>query len=170
MDSDCLSLLPEVCLVLADPQQSPPDDTSLEKLLDWFKELHIQSERPVLLQHQPCLLEFISSVCTSKTTDPAIISFTLKLTGLLAATKQGFHLLEVRPFPQYIYTYLLTLMSSTEVLNFFYFKPPQNLRQFLKYLRAFLRNSWYFHCNKSFFFFFLETRCSINTITNNSNY
>uniref|UniRef100_A0A671RVG8 BRCA1-associated ATM activator 1 n=1 Tax=Sinocyclocheilus anshuiensis TaxID=1608454 RepID=A0A671RVG8_9TELE len=94
MDSDCLSLLPAVCLVLADPQQSPPDDTSLEKLLDWFKELHIQSNGQVLLQHQPCLLEFISSVCTSKTTDPAIISFTLKLTGLLAATKQGFHLLE----------------------------------------------------------------------------
>jgi len=44
MDGDCLSLLPAVCLVLADPKQSPPDDTSLEKLLDWFKELHSQSE------------------------------------------------------------------------------------------------------------------------------
>ncbi|XP_016347330.1 BRCA1-associated ATM activator 1-like [Sinocyclocheilus anshuiensis] len=94
MDSDCLSLLPAVCLVLADPKQSPPDDTSLEKLLDWFKELHSQSNGQVLLQHQPCLLEFISSVCTSKTTDPAILSFTLKLTGLLAATTQGFHLFD----------------------------------------------------------------------------
>uniref|UniRef100_A0A8C1XSJ5 BRCA1-associated ATM activator 1 n=1 Tax=Cyprinus carpio TaxID=7962 RepID=A0A8C1XSJ5_CYPCA len=94
MDSDCLSLLPAVCLVLADPKQAPPDDTSLEKLLDWFKELHSQSNGQVLLQDQPCLLEFISSVCTSETTDPAILSFTLKLTGLLAATKQGFHLLE----------------------------------------------------------------------------
>ncbi|KAK7166618.1 hypothetical protein R3I93_006389 [Phoxinus phoxinus] len=95
MDSDCLSLLPAVCLVLADPKQSPPDDTSLEKLLDWFKEMHSQSNEQVLLQHQPCFKEFISSVCTSKTTDPAILSFTLKLTGLLACTKQGFHLLEV---------------------------------------------------------------------------
>ncbi|RXN04892.1 BRCA1-associated ATM activator 1-like protein [Labeo rohita] len=94
MDSDCLSLLPAVCLVLADPKQSPPDDTSLEKLLDWFKELHSHSNGQVLLQHQPCVLEFISSICTSKTTDPAILSFTLKLTGLLAATMQGFHLLE----------------------------------------------------------------------------
>ncbi|XP_048053219.1 BRCA1-associated ATM activator 1 isoform X1 [Megalobrama amblycephala] len=94
MDSDCLTLLPAVCLVLADPKQSPPDDTSLEKLLDWFKELHSQSDEQVLLQHQPCLKEFISSVCPSKTTDPAILSFTLKLTGLLAGTKQGFHLLE----------------------------------------------------------------------------
>ncbi|KAF4118982.1 BRCA1-associated ATM activator 1 isoform X1 [Onychostoma macrolepis] len=94
MDSECLSLLPAVCLVLADPKQSPPDDTSLEKLLDWFKALHSQSNGQVLLQHQPCLLEFISSVCTSKTTDPAILSFTLNLTGLLAATTQGFHLLD----------------------------------------------------------------------------
>ncbi|XP_067298133.1 BRCA1-associated ATM activator 1 isoform X2 [Pseudorasbora parva] len=94
MDSDCLSLLPAVCLVLADPKQSPPDDTSLEKLLDWFKDLHSQSNEQVLLQQQPCLKEFISSVCTSKTTDPAILSFALKLTGLLAGTKQDFHLLE----------------------------------------------------------------------------
>ncbi|XP_073698827.1 integrator complex assembly factor BRAT1 [Garra rufa] len=94
MDSDCLSLLPAVCLVLADPKQSPPDDTSLEKLLDWFMELHRQSNGQVLLQHHPCLRDFISSVCTCKTTDPAILSYTLKLTGLLAATVQGFDLLE----------------------------------------------------------------------------
>lgn len=94
MDSDCLSLLPAVCVVLADPKQSPPDDTSLEKLLDWFKELHSQSNEQVLLLHRPCLKEFISTVCASKTTDPAILSFTLKLTGLLAGTKQDFHLLE----------------------------------------------------------------------------
>ncbi|XP_052363794.1 BRCA1-associated ATM activator 1-like [Oncorhynchus keta] len=36
MDSECLVLLPQVCAVLADPRQSLPDDTSLEKLLDWF--------------------------------------------------------------------------------------------------------------------------------------
>lgn len=96
MDGDYSSLLPAVCLVLADPKQTPPDDTSLEKLLDWFKDLHSQSNGQVLLEHQPCLLEFISSVCASKATDPAILSFTLKLTGLLAATKQDFHLLEER--------------------------------------------------------------------------
>ena len=48
-----------------------------------------------LLDQQPCLLEFISSMCESKTTDPIILSFTLKLTGLLAATKKGFSRLEV---------------------------------------------------------------------------
>ncbi|CAF92735.1 unnamed protein product [Tetraodon nigroviridis] len=36
MDSECASLLPQVCEVLADSRRSLPDDTSLEKLLDWF--------------------------------------------------------------------------------------------------------------------------------------
>lgn len=36
MDSECASLLPQVCEVLADSGRSLPDDTSLEKLLDWF--------------------------------------------------------------------------------------------------------------------------------------
>ncbi|XP_051994214.1 BRCA1-associated ATM activator 1 [Xyrauchen texanus] len=94
MDSDNISLLPAVCVVLADSKQSPPDDTSLEKLLDWFKELPSQSNGECLVQQQPCLLDFISSVLKCKTTDPSILSFTLKLTGLLAATKKGFDLLE----------------------------------------------------------------------------
>lgn len=81
-------------MALADPRQSPPDDTSLEKLLDWFKELPNLSNEECLLQQQPCLLEFISSVCKCKDTDHAILSFTLKLTGLLAATEQSFRLLE----------------------------------------------------------------------------
>lgn len=45
MDSDCLSLLPRICVALADPRQSPPDDTSLEKLLDWFKDLPNQGKQ-----------------------------------------------------------------------------------------------------------------------------
>lgn len=36
MDADCASLLPGVCAVLAASGRSLPDDTSLEKLLDWF--------------------------------------------------------------------------------------------------------------------------------------
>lgn len=38
MDRECVSLLPRVCEVLADSSKSLPDDTSLEKLLDWFTE------------------------------------------------------------------------------------------------------------------------------------
>ena len=44
MDSECLVLLPRVCAVLADPRQSLPDDTSLEKLLDWFTGLTKEGE------------------------------------------------------------------------------------------------------------------------------
>lgn len=36
MDRECVSLLPRVCEVLLDSGRSLPDDTSLEKLLDWF--------------------------------------------------------------------------------------------------------------------------------------
>lgn len=39
MDRECVSLLPGVCDVLADSDKCLPDDTSLEKLLDWFSEL-----------------------------------------------------------------------------------------------------------------------------------
>lgn len=36
MDGQCVSLLPGVCEVLAGSGRALPDDTSLEKLLDWF--------------------------------------------------------------------------------------------------------------------------------------
>lgn len=36
MDIDCIALLPGVLTFLSDPKQSLPDDTCLEKLLDWL--------------------------------------------------------------------------------------------------------------------------------------
>lgn len=36
MDGQCVSLLPGVCEVLAGGGRVLPDDSSLEKLLDWF--------------------------------------------------------------------------------------------------------------------------------------
>ncbi|KAK1802778.1 hypothetical protein P4O66_021315 [Electrophorus voltai] len=94
MDSECLSLLPSVCEVLADSKLLPPDDTSLEKLLDWFKDLTSQDDGQSLLQHQPCLLQFLYSVMESEVVDPIIFSFSLKLAGLLAAEESGFCLLQ----------------------------------------------------------------------------
>ncbi|XP_031417741.1 BRCA1-associated ATM activator 1 isoform X2 [Clupea harengus] len=96
MDSNCIALLPGVLTFLSDPKQSLPDDTCLEKLLDWLTSIINEDDDRNLLDQQPCLLEFISSMCESKTTDPIILSFTLKLTGLLAATKKGFSRLEER--------------------------------------------------------------------------
>uniref|UniRef100_A0A3Q3EGU8 BRCA1 associated ATM activator 1 n=1 Tax=Labrus bergylta TaxID=56723 RepID=A0A3Q3EGU8_9LABR len=87
MDSECVSLLPRVCKVLAD-SGSLPDDTSLEKLLDWFTMLIKTGES--VLESCPCVTEFISTVVCNTASEPSVLSFTLKLTGLLAATEDGF--------------------------------------------------------------------------------
>ncbi|KAM4603328.1 integrator complex assembly factor BRAT1 [Polymixia lowei] len=92
MDRECVALLPHVCKVLADSGRSLPDDTSLEKLLDWFTGL--TSTGRSLLDACPCLSEFISSVIHNTASDPSVLSFTLKLTGLLAATEDSFRLLQ----------------------------------------------------------------------------
>ncbi|KAM7009330.1 integrator complex assembly factor BRAT1 [Tautogolabrus adspersus] len=87
MDRECVSLLPRVCKVLAD-SGSLPDDTSLEKLLDWFTKLIKTGES--LLESCPCMIEFISTVVCNTASEPSVLSFTLKLTGLIAATEDGF--------------------------------------------------------------------------------
>ncbi|XP_029288235.1 integrator complex assembly factor BRAT1 isoform X3 [Cottoperca gobio] len=94
MDRECVSLLPGVCEVLADPGTSLPDDTSLEKLLDWFTGL-IEAGGS-LLEACPCLLEFISTVVHNTASDPGVLSFTLRLTGLVSATEDGFKMLQER--------------------------------------------------------------------------
>ncbi|XP_063054115.1 BRCA1-associated ATM activator 1 [Engraulis encrasicolus] len=96
MDNDCIALLPGVLAFLADPKQSLPDDTCLEKLLDWLTSIVKEDEERNLLDQQPYLLEFLGSMFESKTTDPIILSFSLKLTGLLAATERGFSRLDER--------------------------------------------------------------------------
>ncbi|KAK2817280.1 hypothetical protein Q5P01_025471 [Channa striata] len=92
MDRECVSLMPQVCDVLADSATSLPDDTSLEKLLDWIKEL--TKTGGSLLESCPCLLEFISTVVCNSALDPGVLSFTLKLTGLVAASDNGFKMLQ----------------------------------------------------------------------------
>ncbi|XP_056227744.1 BRCA1-associated ATM activator 1 isoform X2 [Seriola aureovittata] len=92
MDRECVSLLPRVCEVLGNSGRSLPDDTSLEKLLDWFTGL--TEAEGSLLKAYPCLLEFMSTVVHKTSSDPAVISFTLKLSGLMAATEDGFKMLQ----------------------------------------------------------------------------
>lgn len=50
-----------------------------------------------LLEDCPCLLDFISSVVYNAASEPAVLSFTLKLTGLLATSENGFKRLQVEP-------------------------------------------------------------------------
>uniref|UniRef100_A0A3P8RMH7 BRCA1-associated ATM activator 1 n=1 Tax=Amphiprion percula TaxID=161767 RepID=A0A3P8RMH7_AMPPE len=95
MDRECVSLLPRVCEVLAASGSSLPDDTSLEKLLDWFTGL--TKAGTSLLESCPCLLEFISTVVHNRALDPSILSFTLRLTGFVAVTEVAFKVLQVKP-------------------------------------------------------------------------
>ncbi|XP_033940824.1 BRCA1-associated ATM activator 1 isoform X2 [Pseudochaenichthys georgianus] len=88
MDRECALLLPGVCAVLAGSGSSLPDDTSLEKLLDWFT--GITEAGGSLLEACPCLLKLISTVVHNSASDPGVLSFALRLTGLLAATEESF--------------------------------------------------------------------------------
>ncbi|KAM9819595.1 BRCA1-associated ATM activator 1 [Syngnathus typhle] len=102
MDRESASLLPGVCALLADSGKPLPDDTSLEKLLDRFTEL---SEAGVSLPESClCLLEFISTMASNSTSDPSILSFTLKLTGLMAATEDGYRVLQERSVLEVIFS------------------------------------------------------------------
>ncbi|XP_078147128.1 integrator complex assembly factor BRAT1 isoform X2 [Centroberyx gerrardi] len=94
MDRECAALLPRVCEVLAGSGKSLPDDTSLEKLLDWFTGL--TKEGGSLLEACPCLLEFVSTVIYNTASDPSVLSFTLRLAGLMAATEDSFKMLQER--------------------------------------------------------------------------
>ncbi|KAJ8351023.1 hypothetical protein AAFF_G00160940, partial [Aldrovandia affinis] len=89
--------------VLAEPKQALADDTCLEKLLDWFTDLTAHGSS--LLEINPCLIAFISSVCKTKTAEPSILSFALKLSGLLASTEEGFYILKQQNILESIFGY-----------------------------------------------------------------
>ncbi|KAM6250200.1 integrator complex assembly factor BRAT1 [Porphyrio hochstetteri] len=94
MADECSLLLPRVCAALADPRQSGSDDTCLEKLLDWFRVLTRSDPTVSLLQDNPCLLDFIAAVLALPEPSPSILSFTLRLAGILAASECRFQHLQ----------------------------------------------------------------------------
>ncbi|KAM7419582.1 hypothetical protein PAMA_016607 [Pampus argenteus] len=47
-----------------------------------------------LLKTCPCFLDFISTVVDNTDSDPSVLSFTLRLSGLMAATEDGFKMLQ----------------------------------------------------------------------------
>ncbi|XP_015274165.1 PREDICTED: BRCA1-associated ATM activator 1 [Gekko japonicus] len=94
MDSKCSQLLPSVCTVLADSRQPVSDDTCLEKLLDWFKMLTNNGSGLLLLEENPCLTELILTVLRQEEPNPTILSFVLRLAGLLAASESSFQHLQ----------------------------------------------------------------------------
>ncbi|NXI45895.1 BRAT1 protein, partial [Galbula dea] len=94
MTHECSVLLPRVCAALADPRQPGTDDTCLEKLLDWFELLTKCDPTVELLQDNPCLTEFITSILALPEPSPSILSFTLRLAGILAASENRFQHLQ----------------------------------------------------------------------------
>ncbi|NXX47532.1 BRAT1 protein, partial [Tricholaema leucomelas] len=94
MTRECSLLLPRVCAALADPRQPGSDDTCLEKLLDWFHLLTEFDPGVELLQDNPCLTEFITSVLALPEPSPSILSFTLQLAGILASSESRFQHLQ----------------------------------------------------------------------------
>ncbi|MBN3271552.1 BRAT1 protein, partial [Polyodon spathula] len=94
MERECAELLPSVCAVLADSRESVPDDTCLEKLLDWFKEQTGKVPGLSLLQQNPCLTDLISSVHKLRDLEPSVLSFISRLAGLFAASEDVFYCLE----------------------------------------------------------------------------
>ncbi|MGH0173375.1 UNVERIFIED_CONTAM: hypothetical protein FKN15_065355 [Acipenser sinensis] len=94
MERECAELLPSVCAVLADSRESVPDDTCLEKLVDWFRELTSKVPGLSLLQQNPCLTDLISSVHKLSDPEPSVLSFISRLAGLLAASEDAFYCLE----------------------------------------------------------------------------
>ncbi|XP_042683504.1 BRCA1-associated ATM activator 1 [Centrocercus urophasianus] len=90
MSRACALLLPRVCAALADPRQSGPDDTCLEKLLDWFRELRKAEPTAKLLRDNPCLTKFFTAVLALPEPEPKVLSFTLRLAGIVAAAENSF--------------------------------------------------------------------------------
>lgn len=64
------------------------------------------------LEACPCLLEFISAVVGNTASDPGVLSFALKLTGLLAATEDGFKMLQVELMTLFTFINLLPTFSD----------------------------------------------------------
>ncbi|NXV15503.1 BRAT1 protein, partial [Cepphus grylle] len=94
MTRECALLLPGVCAALADPRQPGSDDTCLEKLLDWFRSMTEFDPSVSLVQDNPCLTEFITSILALPEPSPSILSFTLRLAGILASSESRFQHLQ----------------------------------------------------------------------------
>ncbi|NXN34918.1 BRAT1 protein, partial [Rhinoptilus africanus] len=94
MTRECALLLPGVCAALADPRQPGSDDTCLEKVLDWFRSMTEFDPSVSLVQDNPCLTEFITSILALPEPSPSILSFTLRLVGILASSENRFQHLQ----------------------------------------------------------------------------
>uniref|UniRef100_UPI00358F982A BRCA1-associated ATM activator 1-like n=1 Tax=Myxine glutinosa TaxID=7769 RepID=UPI00358F982A len=87
-------LLPAICRLLAQPHYEAPDDTCLEKLLDWLQEL-ITDGNGGELECWSCLSNFLEQAWASKDSlGSDVLSFSLRLAGMLAVDVHRFQHLQ----------------------------------------------------------------------------
>uniref|UniRef100_A0A8C4QP36 BRCA1-associated ATM activator 1 n=1 Tax=Eptatretus burgeri TaxID=7764 RepID=A0A8C4QP36_EPTBU len=89
-----VELLPAICRLLAQPHFEAPDDTCLEKLLDWLQEL-IADGNGEELECWSCLSNFLQQAWASKDSlGSDVLSFALRLAGMLAVDVHRFQRLQ----------------------------------------------------------------------------
>ncbi|NWX95511.1 BRAT1 protein, partial [Nothoprocta ornata] len=94
MSRECGLLLPRVCAALAGPRPPAADDTCLQKLLDWLGELSEAEPGLKLVQDNPCLAELLAAVLALPEPGAGLLSFALRLAGVLAASESAFQHLQ----------------------------------------------------------------------------
>eukprot|EP00079_Xenopus_tropicalis_P008827 XP_002932270.2 PREDICTED: BRCA1-associated ATM activator 1 [Xenopus tropicalis] len=109
MDAECSQLLPHVCGVLVDNRQLMTDSSCFEKLLDWFTQMLNTVSAEQLLEENQCILMLFQHVLNAGDPDPNLLSFSMRLVGMLAGHETGFKYLMMknivqRMFGKYIYT------------------------------------------------------------------
>uniref|UniRef100_UPI00358F6614 BRCA1-associated ATM activator 1-like n=1 Tax=Myxine glutinosa TaxID=7769 RepID=UPI00358F6614 len=88
-------LLPAICRLLAQPHYEAPDDTCLEKLLDWLQELITDAGNGGELECWSCLSNFLEQAWASKDSlGSDVLSFSLRLAGMLAVDVHRFQHLQ----------------------------------------------------------------------------
>ncbi|OCT64123.1 BRCA1-associated ATM activator 1 [Xenopus laevis] len=112
MDAQCSQLLPHVCGVLADNRQPMTDSSCFEKLLDWFTSLLNKVSAEQLLEENQCILMLFQHVLSVGDPDPNLLTFSMRLVGMLAGHEPGFKYLLMknivqRMFGENIYTHEL---------------------------------------------------------------
>lgn len=70
-----------------------------------------------VLQDNPCLTEFITSVLALPEPSLSILSFTLRLVGILAASEVRFQHLQVSQPPRYLLPLVFFLLQYIEPLK-----------------------------------------------------
>ncbi|CAH2307131.1 BRCA1-associated ATM activator 1 isoform X1 [Pelobates cultripes] len=94
MDPECAQLLPHVCAILVDKSLLVSDDSIFQKLQDWFKSLAKTVQVDQLLEENQCIVGILERVLNMEYKDNNLYAFTMRLTGILAASEEGFEFLQ----------------------------------------------------------------------------